>query len=339
MGETTNISWTDATWNAWYGCRKVSQGCKHCFAEREMTRFGKDFHTVTRAADRTFYAPLRWKEGRKVFAASWSDFLIEEADPWRAEAWDIIRQTPHHTYLILTKRPERLEDCLPADWGAGWANVWLGVSTENQEWADRRIPLLLDVPAAVHFVSAEPLLGGIDLQTWLPPRFADLPTDVAWGVSHPVPTVGWVIVGGESGPRRRQMDMAWARWLRDQCVAAGVPFFFKQASALRPRPAALDRRRGRDADGVASVSGRADAGGDGGTVSDPAVVEPLVCAAFGALRRAVRWRRPAILTADLARALVLYHAAREAELAKLRNLVHMLGGAAPPEDASNGRTR
>lgn len=215
MGEKTAIAWADATHNFWMGCRKVSQGCKHCYAERQMTGYGRSFTLVTRAKD--FGAPLKWKEGRRIFTCSWSDFFIQEADPWRAEAWDIIRRTPQHTYLILTKRPERILESLPAGWDGGWPNVWLGVSIETTGLWDRLVTLV-NVPAQVHFLSLEPLLGPIPLSDWL--------TD-PWPIE-------WVIVGGESGPQYRPMQMAWARDLRDQCVLAGVPFFFKQQAGARP---------------------------------------------------------------------------------------------------------
>jgi protein gp37 len=208
MGYTTGIEWTNRTHNFWYGCKKVSQGCAHCYAEREMMKFGRDFKAVTRA--KGFDKPLSWKESAKVFVNSWSDFFIEEADPWRAEAWDIIRRTPHLTYQILTKRTENILDRLPKDWGTGWPNVWLGMSAEDQANADKRIPRLFDIPAAVRFISAEPLLGPIDL-------------DMAYYVPD------WVIVGGESGPNCRPMNPDWARSIRDQCEEAGVAFFYKQS--------------------------------------------------------------------------------------------------------------
>ncbi len=164
MGKT-NISWTNYTHNFWYGCKKVSPGCRYCYAEREMKRFGKDFNTVTRA--KGFISPLMWKEPSMVFVNSWSDFFIEEADDWRDEAWDIICRTPQLTYQILTKRPENILSRLPDDWGDGYPNVWLGVSAENQENADKRIPLLIQIPSIVYFVSCEPLLGPIDLSKWI----------------------------------------------------------------------------------------------------------------------------------------------------------------------------
>lgn len=183
---------------------------------RDQIRRGRDPNVVRRAAKATFNAPLHWKEPRLVFTCSLSDFFVQEADDWRSEAWDIIRSTPH-TYQVLTKRIERAEQCLPSDWGDGYPNVWLGVSAEDQTRATERIPLLLRVPARVHFISAEPLLGPLDLS--------------AHGGIHSPGAKGlldWVIAGGESGPGYRVCDKRWAMSLRDQCKASGTPFFWKQ---------------------------------------------------------------------------------------------------------------
>jgi len=151
MAQTTGISWTDATWNPWHGCRKISAGCKYCYMFRDKERYGQD-PTVVMRSKSNFNDPLKWamdteqigflpgkdKEpsafvGMKIFTCSWSDFFIQEADEWRADAWNIIRDTPEFTYQILTKRPERIMECLPPDWGRGYENVWLGVSVEDKE--------------------------------------------------------------------------------------------------------------------------------------------------------------------------------------------------------------
>lgn len=211
MGEQTGISWTDHTWNPWHGCLKISPGCKNCYMYREKEHYGQDPFTVVRAKT-VFNAPLKWKSGR-VFTCSWSDFFIERADPWREEAWGIIRRTPHLTYQILTKRPERVLAHLPSDWGSGWDHVWLGVSAENQPYADERISELIKIPAAVRFVSAEPLLDEIILKT------------------HWSPYLSWVIVGGESGPGARPCDIHWIDSLRIQCECARLPLFVKQFGA------------------------------------------------------------------------------------------------------------
>lgn len=221
MSERTSIAWTDATWNPWYGCTKVSAGCDNCYMFREMRQYGRDPEKVTRSKTK-FADPLKWKEPKRVFTCSWSDWFHKDADAWRDEAWAIIKATPQHTYQILTKRPGRILRHLPADWGEGYANVWLGVSVESQEQVFRA-GQLASVPASVRFVSAEPLLGPLDLDHYL-----DLDL------------VNWVIVGGESGPNgvRREMDLQWARELRAACGFAGVAFFFKQISG--PKSGMLD---------------------------------------------------------------------------------------------------
>jgi protein gp37 len=201
---------------------------------RDQLRYGRDPSVVVRAASATFGAPLKWREPRLVFTCSWSDFFHEAADSWRAEAWDIIRQTPHLTYQVLTKRPERIRLNLPQDWGDGWPNVWLGVSVENPHfyW---RISVLLAISARIRFVSAEPLLKPLNLLPFLAIE----------------PRIDWLIVGGESGGRTghppRKMHPDWVRRLRDQCQANGVPFFFKQwGGALPGGPALLDGREWRE---------------------------------------------------------------------------------------------
>jgi len=246
VGATTGIAWTDATWNCWQGCHKVSAGCKNCYMFADKKRYGQNPGIVVRSAAVTFNAPLRWAADRqkfghinRVFVDSWSDFFIAEADAWRDEAWAIIRETPNLTYQICTKRPERIAACLPADWGHGYPNVWMGVTTENQAETDERIPILLQTPAVVRFLSCEPLLGPVSLR-WKnstdfgtphlrhkmpePDERGRICTDEYDGLRE----VDWVICGGESGPGARPMHPDWARALRDQCRAAGVPYFFKQ---------------------------------------------------------------------------------------------------------------
>jgi len=192
------------------GCMSVSVE-DHGYMYRDMERYGKNPHDVRRSAAATFFAPLKWKEPAMVFTCSWSDVFIGQADPWREQAWDVIRLTPHLTYQILTKRPERINLCLPLDWGDGWDNVWLGTSVENDDYRRRINALVRAAPAPVHFVSAEPLLGELDLSPWL-----------VGG------SIGWVIVGGESGPDARPMNLDWARRIRDDCAEYDVPFFYKQ---------------------------------------------------------------------------------------------------------------
>jgi len=241
-----------------------------------MRRVGRDPETVVRSKPGTFNAPLKWKENahtigshpmplcdecysmdeiddvtpQYVFTCSLSDFFHEDADPWRDEAWEIIRQTPHLTYQILTKRPERIAthlpktcfncgcnpDGVPGDYWLDpdegpWPNVWLGTSVENQIYAEKRIPQLVNVPAVVHFLSCEPLLGPIDFET-SKITYTDTKTTIAlFGL---LSDIEWVIVGGESGPHFREMNPDWASGIKNQCRSAGVPFFYKQGSARFP---------------------------------------------------------------------------------------------------------
>lgn len=213
MAIQSPIQWTNDTWNPWHGCIKISPGCKFCYMYRDKKRYGQDPKTVIRSNPQTFDAPLYKLKGPLVFTCSWSDFFIDIAGQWRVDAWNIIRQTPHLTYQVLTKRPERISDHLPLDWGEGWANVWLGVSVENNEerW---RMDILREIPAAVRFVSAEPLLEPINLN---------------------LEAFDWVISGGESGVNEnwRPAKIEWFLDIRDQCQEAGVYFFHKQHGGNR----------------------------------------------------------------------------------------------------------
>ena len=206
MGKLSQIEWTDATWNPWQGCIKISPGCKNCYMYRDKRRYGQNPSTIVKSKT-TFSDPIKWDDPRVIFACSWSDWFIEEADDWREEAWDIIRRTPQHTYQILTKRPELIRERLPDDWGKGWRNVWLGVSIENQDFISRKT-ILRRIPAQVRFISAEPLLGPIKFRS--------------------LSGFNWIITGGESGPNSRYMDLQWVREIRDQCIEFNIPFFHKQ---------------------------------------------------------------------------------------------------------------
>jgi protein gp37 len=198
-----------------------------------MTRFGRDFSKITRA--KGFRKPLSWKKPRSILVSSWTDFFHEDVPTeWRQEAWEIMFFSPQHTFLILTKRPENMKGMLPVGWIEGmWKrsrHIWLGVSAENQAMANLRIPKLLEIPAQVHFVSAEPLLAPIDFSRWLRfqrPEYRSaigIPTD-----APAVPPIDWIITGGESDLRNpRAMDLDWVADIRDQCQEAGVAFFHKQ---------------------------------------------------------------------------------------------------------------
>jgi protein gp37 len=256
MSTKTGIEWTDATWNPIRGCSRVSEGCRNCYAESVAYRFGgpgMPYEGLTQVvgeaklgSDRIRNArwngnikfveehladPLKWKAPRRIFVNSMSDLFHKNvADEMRDKIFAVMALCPRHTFQILTKRPERMleylktphrmdsvDDELPP--GTPKMTVWplpnvhLGVSVENQATADERIPLLLQTPAAVRFISAEPLLGEVILR---------------WPFLATLPKLDWVICGGESGPGARPMHPDWARGLRDQCVAANVPFFFKQ---------------------------------------------------------------------------------------------------------------
>jgi protein gp37 len=234
MGRKTAIDWCDATWNPWYGCQKVSAGCKHCYAQRDMLRFGKNFDVVTKAKDGTFFAPDKWTdEPLIIFVCSWSDFFIEDADFWRDEAWEIIRRNPQHIFLLLTKRIERVEMCLPDDWGEGYPNVWLGVSVANKDEV-YRLPLALEIPAALHFISAEPLVGEIEIFEYL----------YKGGFR---PGYKWVIVGGESGvgTEWRDLKIEWVDKTYQDCQNADVAFFFKQWAGRKKKGVVNNRYKGQ----------------------------------------------------------------------------------------------
>jgi protein gp37 len=260
MGEETGISWTEATWNPWMGCTKISPGCDACYMFRDMARYGRDPQTVARSKTK-FDAPLKMDGSRLIFTCSWSDWFHPDADRWRDEAWDVVRRTPQHTYQILTKRPGLISTRLPWDWGDGWPNVWLGVSIESLDFA-WRADKLREVPAALRFISAEPLLGslfndrGPSLTSGVAP--SDCGTDgreegstLERARRAPLDLTGfdWVIAGGESGSRAdaRPMHPQWAREIRDALIDSGYrdgpgtyspynrpAFHFKQWGAYVP---------------------------------------------------------------------------------------------------------
>jgi protein gp37 len=248
MSENSKIEWTDHTFNPWIGCAKVSPGCAHCYAETLMdTRYGRVKWGKGQPRQRTSAAnwrkPLQWnkategaKERPRVFCASLADWLDDEVPvEWLADLLDMIRRTPSLDWLLLTKRPENWAKLM--NWCFGrlmtlthggnglkefvdaWIhdapprNVWIGVTVEDQQRADERIPSILSIPARVRFLSCEPLLEGVD--------FGNLAG------------INWVICGGESGPKAHPMHPDWARSLRDQCAAAGVPFYMKQMGGTR----------------------------------------------------------------------------------------------------------
>ena len=241
MSDKSAIEWTDATWNPVTGCTKVSPGCDHCYAETFAERFrGVPGHHFERGFDVTLRPerldqPLRWRRPRRIFVNSMSDLFHDDVpDSFIATVFDVMRSAPQHTFQVLTKRHGRMRSLLrkwtPITGTPPWVftgpwplpNVWLGVSVEDQHWADIRIPALLQTPAAIRWISAEPLLGPVTFRwaSWEPVRDRDHLDGLR--------RLDWVVVGGESGRGARPMDPEWARSLRDQCQQAGVPFLFKQ---------------------------------------------------------------------------------------------------------------
>jgi protein gp37 len=285
MSDRSGIEWTDATWNPVTGCVEVSEGCDHCYARTFAERFrGVADHPYEQGFDPKLWPerleqPLRWKRPRMIFVNSMSD-LFQDAvpDEFIEQVFVVMARATHHVFQVLTKRPGRMASFLnrpgtrnfivnratsenvAAARARGWLgmvpdhvldwplpNVWLGTSVESQRWADVRIPKVLKTPAAVRFLSCEPLLGPVDLISAMGGRLDALRGDrldlsdgsiIAGGSG-----IGWVIVGGESGPGARPMHPDWARSLRDQCVAAAVPFFFKQWGGRTPKAG------GRELDG------------------------------------------------------------------------------------------
>lgn len=216
MADNSKIGWTDHTHNFWWGCHKVSEECKFCYIDGIMRRGGyAPFNGPMRT--KNWRNPLRWNrqaeatgDRKRVFTCSMSDFFHPGADKWRDEAWEVIRECEHLDWLILTKRPERILNHLPDDWKDGYANVWLGVTAGCRN-SFSRIDILKDLPAAIRFISAEPLLESLDLSPYL----------------H---CLDWVITGCERAKKgqRRLMELDWVREIDDHCAAAGVPHFFKQ---------------------------------------------------------------------------------------------------------------
>lgn len=268
MAETTEIAWCDATFNPWRGCTKVSPGCTNCYAEamshrnpKVLGEWGPNGARVI-ASEPYWRQPLKWDrearaagERRRVFCASLADVFEERPElivP-RQRLFQLIGRTPNLDWLLLTKRPEVAVENWPL-WAGYWAssrdaetiqkvgetfilpNVWLGVSVEDQARADERIPLLLQVPAAVRFLSVEPLLGPIDLSECLGLNVRCSPfPDSSGNVDIPSGSfVDWVIVGGESGHDARPCRVEWVRSIVDQCRAAGAPCFVKQDSGPYP---------------------------------------------------------------------------------------------------------
>ncbi len=246
----SKIEWTEKTWNPVTGCAKVSAGCKNCYAERDWCRlsanpktvyFGRKFTDVMCHPERLL-TPFFWKKPAKVFVNSMSDLFHEDAsDRFILDVFGTMATLQQHTFQILTKRPERMKKFLDSISETFFKNmplpnVWLGVSVEDQKTADERIPLLLDTPAAVRWVSVEPLLSKIFISPFLVSKFTQKGylNGNAFIMSHNSNKLDWVVVGGESGSKARPMHPYWVRSIRDQCKDAGVPFLFKQWGSYAP---------------------------------------------------------------------------------------------------------
>lgn len=270
----TRIEWANDVWNPVTGCTPISEGCQNCYAKRMSNRLAgrcgypaDDPFRVTLHPER-LTEPLKWKKPRRVFVCSMGDLFHDDVpEEFLNRVFANMAIVPQHIFMVLTKRPERMAEYISAnnrydalieqlDQGDVWdlptrtvkrlffnapredkwplPNVWLGVTAENQQRADERIPILLQIPAAVRFVSVEPMLGPVSLGAWLLspgwiPTYSD--PDNCNGYPSAEPTnenIQWVICGGESGPGARPMHPEWVRSLKDQCQDAGVPFFFKQ---------------------------------------------------------------------------------------------------------------
>jgi protein gp37 len=265
---STSIEWATKTWNPVTGCTPISDGCQNCYAKRMAKRLAgrcgypkDDPFRVTLHPER-LKEPMHWRKPEKIFVCSMADLFHNDVPfDFIQKVFDVMVMAKQHTFLLLTKRPQKmnvfmkrlmaqrndfvesLKDINIRRPARKWAeqpprNVWLGVTAENQDQADERVPILLQIPAAKRFVSVEPMLGPVDLTNIKPDKYLNMNVLEGYGVSkkshcQSIPNaycnkIDWVICGGETGPNARPMHPDWARLLRDQCVAAGVPFFFKQ---------------------------------------------------------------------------------------------------------------
>ena len=219
------------SWNPWHGCFKISEGCRHCYVYRQDEQHALDSTQARKTA--AFDLPVRRRRdgrfkipgGEMGYACFTSDFLLEDADAWRPAAWEMMRLRHDLRFMFFTKRIERLRDALPPDWGAGYENVIIGCTVENQAEAERRLPLFFDTPIRHRIIVCAPLLGPLELTPWLSPA------------------VGEVSVGGESGPQARVCDYDWVLSLRRQCVDADIPFRYHQTGARLLKEGSLYRIR------------------------------------------------------------------------------------------------
>ena len=209
----------EVNWNPWHGCHKLSAGCLNCYVYRSDARHARDSSIVEKTND--FYLPVahardggyKVKPGSLVWTCFTSDFLVPDADGWREEAWRMMRTRSDCAFLFITKRIDRFAACIPGDWGAGYPNVTIMCTVENQQMADYRLPIYLAAPIAHKAIACEPLLSDIDLAQYL------------------TGDVERVVAGGESGDSARTCEYDWVLHLREQCLSAGVAFWFKQTGA------------------------------------------------------------------------------------------------------------
>lgn len=207
------------SWNLWHGCHKISEGCRHCYVYRQDARHDKDSREVTKTT--LFDLPVRRSRdgrfkvpsGEIVYTCFTSDFLVEEADAWRAEAWEMMRLRSDLRFFFITKRIDRLRDLLPPDWGEGYENVAIGCTVENQAMADYRLPFLLNTPIRHKLIICAPLLESLDIEAYLSPQIEE------------------VSAGGESGLEARPCDYDWVLGIREQCLTHDIPFTYHQTGA------------------------------------------------------------------------------------------------------------
>lgn len=220
-GERVKAGKTGGDWNPWHGCTKISPGCKHCYVYRQDEMYGEEKESSVCRKTQSFNLPIKRTRdgsfkipsGSIVFTCFTSDFLLADADGWRSECWEMIKKRSDCAFYFFTKRIERLPQCLPPDWGDGYDNVLIGCTAENQEYADKRLPIFLDLPIKHRSIIAAPLLGKIDFSPYLCEK------------------IDMLSVGGESGTEARVCDYSWVLDIRRQCVEAGVSFRFHQTGA------------------------------------------------------------------------------------------------------------
>ena len=232
-----------AEWNPWHGCQKYSAGCLHCYVYRRDSKYDLDASAVHRNA--AFDLPIRrgrdggyrLKGPEQVATCFTSDFFLDQADDWRAEAWRMMRERADLDFFFITKRILRFYERLPEDWGDGYPNVSIGVTCENQAMADERLPFFLSLPVRHKLIICEPMLEAIDLRPYL------------------TPAIRQVVVGGESGNEACLMRYDWALDIRRQCEAAGTPLWFKQTGARFEKDGKVYRINRRDQFSQARKSG------------------------------------------------------------------------------------